>query len=103
VSVSAPSCRSVPMLVPAGGLLAQHCELSATGSVVFDSVLVLRVVRVSDGTGLDWTGLGWAGLGWAASESSCVWWSPSADRPTALLLVESPTECVVMRQAVFAN
>jgi hypothetical protein len=98
VSVSAPSCRSVPMLVPAGGLSAQHCELSATGSVLFDSVLVLRIVRVSDGTGL-----GWAGLVEAASERSCVWWSLSADRPTALLLVELPTECVVMTQAIFAN
>jgi len=73
VSVSAPSCRSVPMLVPAGGLSAQHCELSATGSVLFDSVLVLRIVRVSDGTGLGWAGLGWAGLVEAASERSCVW------------------------------
>jgi hypothetical protein len=48
-------------------------------------------------------GLGWAGLVEAASERSCVWWSLSADRPSALLLVELPTECAVMRKAVFTN
>jgi len=39
--------------VPAGGLSAQHCDLSATGSV-----LVLPTVTVTDGAGLGWAGGG---------------------------------------------